>query len=215
MSILYEGVRRLIGLVYGICGDYGIAIVLITIAVRLCMLPLGRKQREAMKRQQKFSRQMEEIKKKYKNNTTKMNTELEKLYQREGVGGAGCLLSLLQFPVMLALYNGIRLAVSANVTTVLLPWVPSLLVRDSSYILPAITVAVQMVPQILPYIGFFKKLNMQKMSTAMILVFLFTNSWFALMLPSGIELYYLVSGLFTSIEQVVNGMIEIKNMEIV
>lgn len=215
MSILYEGVRRLIGLVYGICGDYGIAIVLITIAVRLCMLPLGRKQREAMKKQQKFSRQMEEIKKKYKNNTTKMNTELEKLYQREGVGGAGCLLSLLQFPVMLALYNGIRLAVSANVTTVLLPWVPSLLVRDSSYILPAITVAVQMVPQILPYIGFFKKLNMQKMSTAMILVFLFTNSWFALMLPSGIELYYLVSGLFTSIEQVVNGMIEIKNMEIV
>lgn len=214
MSLLYECVRRLIELVYGVCGDYGIAIVLITIAVRLSLLPLGRKQRQAMKKQQQLGQKIEEIKKKYGNNTSKMNAELGKLYQREGTGSMGCLLSLLQFPIMLVLFNGIRLAATANVTTVLLPWVPSLLVRDSSYILPVLTVAVQMIPQMLPYIGFFKKLNMQKMSAAMILILLFTNSWFAFMLPSGIELYYLVSGLFTSIEQVVNGIIEIKNMEI-
>lgn len=167
-----------------------------------------------MKKQQQLGQKIEEIKKKYGNNTSKMNAELGKLYQREGTGSMGCLLSLLQFPIMLVLFNGIRLAATANVTTVLLPWVPSLLVRDSSYILPVLTVAVQMIPQMLPYIGFFKKLNMQKMSAAMILILLFTNSWFAFMLPSGIELYYLVSGLFTSIEQVVNGIIEIKNMEI-
>ena len=48
MSVLYEGIRRLIEMAYGMSGDYGIAILLITVAVRLCLTPLGRKQRQAM-----------------------------------------------------------------------------------------------------------------------------------------------------------------------
>ena len=144
----------------------------------------------------------EEIKLKYKNNESRRNEELEKLYRGQAGGGMGCLPVLVQFPIMIALYNGIRLAVSASMTTVLLPWVPSLLARDSTYILPAITVFVQMFPQIMPYVGFFQKLNLQKMNLPMLLILLFSNSWFAVMLPAGIELYYLVSGLFTAAEQI-------------
>ena len=115
----------------------------------------------------------------------------------------GCLLSLLQFPIMLALYHGIRRAVVVDVGTVLLPWVPSLLMRDSTFILPIITVIIQMLPQLMPYVGFFKSLNLQKMSIPMIFIMLLMNSWFACMLPAGIELYYMISGLFVSVEQVV------------
>lgn len=213
MNMLYEGIRQLIELLYAVCGDYGIAIVLITVIVRLCMIPFNRKQRASMKKQQVINRKAEGIKNKYKNRQDKMTAELQKLYQEEGTGSMGCLSALLQLPVMIVLYNGIRLAVAVNETTVLLPWIPTLLARDSTYILPVITVFVQMFPQILPYIGFFRKLNLQKMSLPMILILLFSNSWFAVMLPAGIELYYMVSGLVTAGEQIGGYVWELKGME--
>lgn len=213
MNMLYEGIRQLIELLYAVCGDYGIAIVLITVIVRLCMIPFNRKQRASMKKQQVINRKAEEIKNKYKNRQDKMTAELQKLYREEGTGSMGCLSALLQLPVMIVLYNGIRLAVAVNETTVLLPWIPTLLARDSTYILPVITVFVQMFPQILPYIGFFRKLNLQKMSLPMILILLFSNSWFAVMLPAGIELYYMVSGLVTAGEQIGGYVWELKGME--
>lgn len=166
-----------------------------------------------MKKQQVINRKAEEIKNKYKNRQDKMTAELQKLYREEGTGSMGCLSALLQLPVMIVLYNGIRLAVAVNETTVLLPWIPTLLARDSTYILPVITVFVQMFPQILPYIGFFRKLNLQKMSLPMILILLFSNSWFAVMLPAGIELYYMVSGLVTAGEQIGGYVWELKGME--
>ena len=202
MSSLYEMIRRLLELLYGICGDYGIAIVLITVMVRLCLVPFHQKQRQSLKKQQKLSADAEKIKQKYRQNKEKMDQELQKLYQREGIGSMGCLLSFLQFPIMLILYNGIRQAVAVDVGTILLPWIPSLLMRDASYILPLITVFIQIFPQLMPYIGFFKSLNLQKMSMPMILIMLLMNGWFACMLPAGIELYYMVSGLFTVTEQV-------------
>ncbi len=202
MNFLYEGICQLIESVYAVCGDYGIAIVLITVTIRLCMIPLNRKQRKSMKKQQMISVKSEEIKRKYKNNQVIMNAELEKLYREEGTESMGCLILFLQLPVMIILYNGIRLSAAVNETTVLLPWIPSLMERDSTFILPAVTVMVQMFPQVLPYIGFFKSLNLQKMSVPMILVFLFSNSWFAVMLPAGLGLYYMVSGLVTAGEQI-------------
>ncbi|MCI8417612.1 MAG: hypothetical protein HFI33_09015 [Lachnospiraceae bacterium] len=180
MKLLYEGVRRLMELVYGICGDYGIAIVVITLGVRLCLVPLHIRQRQAVEGQQ---------------------------------GTKGCLLAFLQLPIMLALYNGIRLAIAADVATVLLPWIPSLLVRDSSYILPAITVTVQMLPQLMPYLGFFKSLKLQKTELPMLFAMLLMNGWFACILPACVELYYLVSGLFTLAEQITVRVQESKGAE--
>ncbi len=180
MSLLYEGVRRCMELLYGICGDYGAAIVLFTVVVRLCMLPLNQKQRQAVKSGQNVS---------------------------------GCLLSFLQFPIMLILYNGIRLAAAVDVTTVLLPWIPSLLVRDSTCILPVITVFVQILPQLVPYIGWLKSLHPEKMSIPMIIVMLFMNSCFAFVIPAGVELYYMVSGLFTAAEQTIGYIAELKKLK--
>lgn len=211
MTSLYESIRWLLEMLYGICGDYGVAIVWITVMIRLCIAPLNHKQRQALKKQQKLNSDAETIKKKYKHSKEKMNQELEKLYQSESAGGMGCLLSFLQFPIMLVLYNGIRQAVAVDVGTVLLPWVPSLLMRDTTFLLPVITVIIQMLPQLMPYVGFFKSFNLQKMSMPMIFIMLLMNSWFACMLPAGIELYYMVSGLFTSVEQVVCSRLSVES----
>lgn len=201
MNLFVQGLRRGIELLYLLFGDYGVAIVLVTMGIRILLIPLNIYQRKQMKKQQEMSRRVEELKLKYEKNPKKLEGELSRLYREQGMSGAGCLLTFLQFPIMMCLYEGIRLTAAAGTATILLPWVSSLLVRDKTFILPAATLAVQLLPQIYPYLGFFRSLHLQKMSVPMLLTLLLTNSVFAFMIPSGVGLYYFVSGAFSAAEQ--------------
>lgn len=201
MNLFVQGMRQGIEWIYQLTGDYGVAIVLITIVIRLFLIPLNIQQRKQMKKQQEISREMERLKAKYRNDPQKMNRELQKLYQEKGVGTAGCLVSLIQFPIMMCLYYGIRLTAAAGTATILLPWVSSLLVRDQSFILPSATLIVQFLPQIYPYLNRFKVLGLQKMSPSMMVTMFLMNSMFVFVIPSGVELFYFVSGAFSAAEQ--------------
>lgn len=212
MDLLFNGIKFLIEIFYQISGDYGIAIIILTLLIRLCMLPINRKQKESIRRQQDLSIQIATIKEKYKKNPSKANKEIEALYQQEKSIRSGCLLSIIQLPVMLALYNGIRLAIDTETTTVLFPWISSLMFRDTSYILPVIATLIQILPQLFPYMRFFSKLNLNKMSIPMLLLLLFSNGCFSFMMPAGITLYYIVSGMFTFTEQLIDHIWEIKRI---
>lgn len=203
MDFLVQIFKQVMDGIYEVCGDYGVAVVVVTVVIRLLLLPFSIKQRRQMRQQQEIGREVELLKRKYKNQQEKLEQELRKLYQEKGTGMGSCLLSILQFPIMLCLYNSIRLIAAAGTATVLLPWVSSLLVRDKTCILPAATVIIQLLPQTYPYIRYFKGLNLQKMSMPMILTVALTNSMFVFIIPSGVGLYYLVSGLFTAAEQLV------------
>ena len=77
--MIAQGIRQTIEWIYSFCGDYGVAIVLLTITIRVLMVPLSVQQRKQMKKQQELSAQMEELKRKYKKNPQKQNEELQKL----------------------------------------------------------------------------------------------------------------------------------------
>lgn len=201
MGLLSGCLQAVIEGIYSVVGDYGIAIAAVTILIRTLMLPLNIRQRGQMKKQRSISTKVEELKKKYRNDSQKMNQELQKLYEKEGIGGTGCLLSLIQFPVMMCLYNGIRVTAAAGTATVLLPWVSSLLMRDRTMILPVMTLVVQLLPQMYPYIRYFSGLNLQKTPVPVILGLVLANSMFAFMIPSGVGLYYFVSGVYSAVEQ--------------
>ena len=210
MEILAQIFETAINWIYGFTGDYGVAIVIITIAIRACMVPLNIKQRSQMKKQKEISVQVEQLKVRYSKNQKKLNEELQKVYEKNPTGVGSCLLPFLQIPVMYGLYNAIRVIALAGVTTVLLPWVTSILVRDHMLILPVATVLVQILPQTYPYLRFFKDLELQKASVPSLLIILLTNSVFVFAIPSGIGLYYFVSGLFTALEQFVVNLIEVR-----
>lgn len=214
MDFFVQILRQAIEWIYGFCGDYGIAIVLITAAIRVLLLPLNIRQRKQMRKQQEIAGEAEALREKYKNQQQKLNEELGKLYQEKGTGMGSCLVSFLQFPIMMCLYNGIRLTAAAGAATVLLPWVSSLLVRDRTMILPIATLAVQLLPQTYPYIRYFRALNLQKMPVHMILILLLTNSMFAFAIPSGIGLYYFASGLFTAVEQLAVYMFSVRRLAV-
>lgn len=208
MEMLVQFFETMINGIYAFTGDYGVAIVMITIVIRACMVPLNIRQRTQMKKQKEVSAQVELLKARYGKNQKKLNEELQKVYEKNPMGLGSCILPFLQIPVMYGLYNAIRVVALAGTTTVLLPWVTSILVRDHMLILPIATVLIQILPQTYPYLRFFKDLELQKAPLPTIMILLLANSLFVFAIPSGLGLYYFVSGLFTALEQFIVNLIE-------
>jgi len=215
MEILTQAFELLINLIYELTKDYGVTIVIITVAIRSCLVPLNIRQRKQMKKQKETNRQIEEIKAKCGKDTEKLNAELQAFYQKNGTRMGSCLLSFIQLPIMIGLYKAIQAITLAGATTVLLPWVTSILVRDQMLILPIATIIVQLLPQAYPYLRFFKALELQKAPLPTILILLLSNSLFVYAIPSGVGLYYFVSGLFVALEQLIVNLIEVRNAKVV
>ncbi len=211
MEILAYLFENVINWIYGFTGDYGIAIVIITIVIRSCLVPVNIRQRKQMKKQQEISKEVELLKAKYGKNQDKLNAELQKVYQKNGTGIGSCLLPFLQLPIMYGLYNAIRMITLAGATTILLPWVASIFVKDQLLILPIATIIVQILPQAYPYFRFFKSLELQKASVPSIMILVLANSLFVFAIPSGLGLYYFVSGVFGAAEQLIVNVIEVRN----
>jgi YidC/Oxa1 family membrane protein insertase len=90
----------------GPVGNFGIAILCLTVLVRACLFPLANKSYASMNRMKLLQPKMAELKEKYGEDKQRMNTEMMALYKREKVNpAAGCLPILIQFPVFLALYK--------------------------------------------------------------------------------------------------------------
>lgn len=204
MNVIADLVGKIVQLFYGLTEDYGIAIVMITLSIKFLLLPLNIKQRKQLENQKEVSKKVAEIQKKYANNQNKMNEELQKVYAENGLGSMGCLSTLIQMPIMIGLYHGIKNVITADTTSVLLPWVSSLLLSDTTRILPIATLILQIIPMLFPYMYCFEKKQIQKTPVSTILMILVMNGMFVFMIPSGVGLYYFVSSLFTVIEQFVS-----------
>ncbi len=110
---LWQGLLNALGWVlawiYNIVPNYGIAIILLTLAIRLLLLPLGIKQIKSMQHMQALQPKLKELQKKYKNNKQKQQEEQMKLYKEAGVNPlGGCLPMLLTLPFLFAMYAVIR-----------------------------------------------------------------------------------------------------------
>ena len=103
---LLGGLGSVLSFFYDVIPSYGMAIILLTIFVRLLLLPLTIKQTRSMQAMQVIQPKVKELQRKYKGNRQKLNEELMKLYKEHQVNPlGGCLPLLLQFPVFIALYQ--------------------------------------------------------------------------------------------------------------
>ena len=93
-------------LIHEVVGNYGWAIILLTIAVRLVFYPVNKKQIEAMKGMQAIQPEVKKLQERYADDREKMNQEMMELYRRHKVNPlSGCLPMLVQLPVFIGLYN--------------------------------------------------------------------------------------------------------------
>ncbi len=101
-----KALLNLLNWFYGIIPNYGVAIILLTVLVRVALFPLTLKSMKSMKRMSLLAPEMEEIKKKYPDNPQEQQRKIMELYRERGISPlSGCLPMLLQMPVFFALYR--------------------------------------------------------------------------------------------------------------
>ena len=106
---LLDGLGSVLSTIYDVIPDYGLTIIVMTVLIRVVLLPLGIKQIRSMHTMQLIQPEMKKIQTKYKNDRAKQQEEIMKLYQRYGASPlSGCWPVLLQFPILIAMYSVLR-----------------------------------------------------------------------------------------------------------
>jgi len=181
--------------VYKYLGNYGLAIILVTLAVRIPFIPILNKSQKSMKKLQKVQPLMNEIKEKYKKDPQRMQKEMMELYKKHKVNPVGgCLPMLLQIPVFIALYNVLGKAIELRGAPFAF-WITDLAAKDPYYILP-VTMGVTMVIQ--------QKMTPSTVDPTQAKIMMFMPIIFTFMFlsfPSGLVLYWLVNNILGIIQQ--------------
>ncbi len=111
-STVSKGMLAILHFFYGIVGNYGIAIIMLTVLVRGCLFPISRKQAQSMAKMQALRPEMDKIKAKYKQDMQKQSQATQELYRKHNINPlAGCLPMFIQLPVFLGLYRALMVDV--------------------------------------------------------------------------------------------------------
>ena len=87
---------------YNLTGNYGLALIFFALAVNLIMTPFMAKSKKSMMRSSRLQPKIQELQKRHEGNQQKLNAEMQKLYQEEGINPmSGCLWSLIPFPILI------------------------------------------------------------------------------------------------------------------
>ncbi len=188
---------------YKVIPNYGVAIIILTILVRLVLHPLSKKSQTSMAKMSKLQPQIAELREKYKNDKRRQQEEMMKLYKTYGVNPmGGCLPMVLQLPIFIGLWSVLREAIELRHAPFVL-WIQDLSQPDSFLglvnILPLVAIAIMFIQQkMTPKTGDEKQQQSQKMMTyimpIMLLIFFYK-------IASGIALYFAASTLIGIGEQ--------------
>lgn len=205
--------------------NFGLAIIVLTIVIRLAMTPLTNRQIKSSKAMAELQPKMQELQRKYKRDQRKLQQEMSQLYKQAGISPLGCLWPMLiQFPIWIGLYQAIMQAMAANpedllaLSQHLYQWslvqqgVPAQqnflwlnLAQPDSYMVLAILVGGTMWVQqkmVTPPATDPRQKQMSQMTTLMMpLMF----GLFTLQFPSGLALYWVVSNIIGIIIQYISG----------
>ncbi|MDP2688631.1 MAG: membrane protein insertase YidC [Deltaproteobacteria bacterium] len=176
-------------------GNYGIAIIIITVVIKIVFYPLSRHSLKSMKEMQNLQPQLAAIKEKYKDNKEKMNKELMEVYKRYKVNPlGGCLPMFLQIPVFIALYEVLYVAIELRHAPFFL-WIRDLSDKDPYYITPLIMGATMFLQQKMTPSTMDPNQAKIMLIMPVIFTFMFLN------FPSGLVIYWLINNILSIAQQ--------------
>ena len=189
----------------GIVGNYGIAIIIVTILMRILIFPLTLKQEKSMKKMKEIQPEVDKIREKYKDDPQTLNQKTMEIYKENNVNPmGGCLPILIQMPIFVALYYAfVGNTIPADATFL---WFN---LKQPDHFMKLGTFTVNLLPILNTLVTFIqqkimmgvqpqdKNNTMSSMLYTMplMMLFIFYN------MPSGVTLYYLVSGVLSVIQQ--------------
>ncbi len=175
--------------------SYGIAIIILTIAIKAVLAPLTAKQVKSMKGMQKLQPKMKEIQQKYKNDPQKAQQEIAKMYKEMGINPlSGCLPLLVQMPFLIAIFYALQNYPYDPAYESFL-WLPSLGAADHLYILPVLSA---LSTYVMSRQTATDNSGQQKIMQIVMPLFI---GYISLNFPSGLVIYWVVSNLFQLVQQ--------------
>lgn len=204
MEWLGVPILRLMNWVHDKVGNYGVAIILITVLSKVLFYPLTVKSMRSMKAMQALGPQMNALRSKYKSDPKRMQQETMELYRKHKVNPAGgCLPMIAQIPIFYGLYLALSVSVELQGASFLCfgrifgvdLWICDLASYDPTYILPVLMGVTMFVQQkMTPIAGDPRQAKMM-----LIMPFVFTFMF--LNLPAGLVLYWTVSNVLQILQQ--------------
>ena len=181
--------------IHSVVGNWGWAIIILTIMIKLVFFPLSAASHKSMANMRKMTPRIKTLKERYGDDKQKLNQAMMKLYKEEKINPlGGCLPILIQIPVFIALYWALLESVELRQAPWIL-WIKDLSAPDPYFILPILMGVSMLAQQSLSAVAMDP---MQKrIMMAMPVVFTF----FFLFFPSGLVLYWTVNNLLTIAQQ--------------
>jgi YidC/Oxa1 family membrane protein insertase len=181
---------------YGYVGNYGIAIIILTILIKLIFWPLGNKSYKSMKEMQKLQPIMAALREKYKGDKARLSQESMALYKTHKVNPlGGCLPMVVQIPVFFGLYKSLLYAIELRHSP-LFWWIQDLSAKDPYYITPIIMGATMFIQQKMTPTGADPMQAKIMLFMPIIFTFMFLN------FPSGLVIYWLFNNIISIGQQV-------------
>ena len=181
--------------------NYGWAIIVLTLIIKLVLYPLQHKWLIGMKKMQKLQPKQEAIKAKYKKARTdpeqkqKMNMEMMQLYQKEGINPAGgCLPFVLQIPILWGFYGLLSHAIELRGAPFIF-WIHDLSMKDPYYITPLLMTVTMFIQQAIT------PSTADPAQKKMFLIMPLVMGWIFKEFPTGVVLYWLMQNLLTIVQQ--------------
>ena len=200
---------KLLRLCHFITRSWGLSIMLLSMAVYGILFPFSRKSTRAMKRMQQLQPEVEELKKKYKDNPQALNKKIMELYKNYKINPlGGCLPLLFQFPIFIALYQVLLRFVELKGASFL--WIKDLTLPDRAFMLPGTIPFIGNYINILPLLIMGLGVAQQKITASptasqqksMGMFFALFIGVIFYKVPSAIVLYWFIQNLFMLIYQV-------------
>ena len=189
----------------GIVGNYGIAIIIVTILMRILIFPLTLKQEKSMKKMKDIQPEVDKIREKYKDDPQTLNQKTMEIYKENNVNPmGGCLPILIQMPIFVALYYAfVGNTIPADATFL---W---FYLKQPDHFMKLGTFTVNLLPILNTLVTFIQQKVMMGVqpqdknnpmssmlyTMPLMMLFIFYN------MPSGVTLYYLVSGVLSVLQQ--------------
>ena len=176
-------------------GSYGLAIIILTVIIKIILYPLTKKQFQSLKGMQVIAPKMKKLQEKYKDNPQLLQQKMLQLYQEAGVNPfAGCLPMLIQMPILMALYyTFFSFDYGGGAPSFL--WVPNLSETDPLYILPLIAAGTTFLMQKISTV------ESNQQTKIMMIFFPLFMGFISLNLPAGLVLYWATQNVVQIVQQ--------------
>ncbi len=190
---LFYAIRYL----HEITHNYGVAIIMITVFIKLLLAPLAYKSYKSMKDMAAIQPELMALQKKYADDRERLNKELIKLYKEKKVNPAGgCLPMFFQIPVFVALFNILYMTIELRQAPFIF-WVKDLSVQDPYYVLPILMGVTMFIQQKIQPTTMDPKQAQIMLLLPVFLTFLFIT------FPAGLVLYWLTNNVLTIAQQII------------